>query len=314
MPLPAELIPPSSPIAPASPAESLPARPSRASPRAHSVIQVPEPTEPARKKKRKTKHLEPEAPAPPLAPAQQPSSSIPFGLSGPTLSPFDVASFMAFQQWQGFCKQFQQLSPYAATTCQGPTAVPQFLAPPVTASTMPSVPPVQKPPATSQIDPCVDRDDFLDFGSEDEEGSPGSSPNHSPFPPSASESDEDDQAGLPPPDTPAKVPTVGSHPPSPSENYTAYTQLVRRMAEVLDMSVVQPTLPKSDKVFEDMVKDQLAPIKLTFIPSLLTLAKETWARPSASLLVPRRAGNLYKVHGDDTDFLQLHPTPKLLGN
>ncbi|KAJ7341476.1 hypothetical protein JRQ81_005617 [Phrynocephalus forsythii] len=46
-----------------------------------------------------------------------------------------------------------------------------------------------------------------------------------------------------------------------------------------------------------------------FIPSMLDRAKEAWAKPSLNPLMPRRVDNLYKTHGDGTDFLGRTPLP-----
>ena len=46
-----------------------------------------------------------------------------------------------------------------------------------------------------------------------------------------------------------------------------------------------------------------------FIPSLLKLIKQSWAKPSSVPQISRRVENLYKTHGDNTAFLSRYPPP-----
>ena len=78
--------------------------------------------------------------------------------------------------------------------------------------------------------------------------SPTRSPDHVLEPESDSGSDEGEIRESSPADLPTPVSvTIGSHPPSPLEDYTSYTQLIKRIADVLDLAVVQPQLEQPDQ-------------------------------------------------------------------
>ena len=56
-------------------------------------------------------------------------------------------------------------------------------------------------------------------------------------------------------------------------------------------------------------QEKAPPLSLAFISALMELIKESWNQLSTSLPVARRTENLYRTHGDDTNFLIKHPAP-----
>ena len=94
-------------------------------------------------------------------------------------------------------------------------------------------------------------------------------------------------------ESPPNVPILGLDvgiTPSPSKNYTSYSQLILHIAKVLDLAVEQPISSSRQGV-------QTPPLHLGFIPSLLDLMKESWIKPSSSNPIERRVENLYKTMG-----------------
>ena len=102
---------------------------------------------------------------------------------------------------------------------------------------------------------------------------------------------------------------VENHPSSLSEDYSAYSHLICRTVKVMDLATDQPVAEEVDKVYGAITQDQTPSLHLVFISSLLKLIKELWDKPSTSHQIPRRVQNLYKMHGDSTDFLSKHPLP-----
>ncbi|KAJ7345436.1 hypothetical protein JRQ81_001386 [Phrynocephalus forsythii] len=112
--------------------------------------------------------------------------------------------------------------------------------------------------------------------------------------------------------SPIHPPTPGSnvadeHPPSPSEDYKLYSQMVSKIAKVLNLTVVQPPADDDDKVFDDISLDQAPPLRLAFIKPLLRLIKESWEKPSTVQQMPHRTS--YRRCGDLLEYiLTKHPT------
>ncbi|XP_078246160.1 uncharacterized protein LOC144588055 [Pogona vitticeps] len=143
-----------------------------------------------------------------------------------------------------------------------------------------------------------------------------SSDDDQPFSSQQSGSDDD----LPPQPTPIPLPvgeTVESdtgdpHDPSPSEDFSSYSQMLSRLAKTLKLPVDEPPPPEEDLIFGDITKERTPPPSLSYLPSLLKIIKELWDRPSSSIPLPRRTENMYKIIGDDTKFLLKHPIPNSL--
>ncbi|KAJ7341755.1 hypothetical protein JRQ81_006624 [Phrynocephalus forsythii] len=100
-----------------------------------------------------------------------------------------------------------------------------------------------------------------------------------------------------------------TQPTTPMEDFKTYSQMVHRIAQVMGLQVQLPTSSDLCKFFGHLNKSKPLPLKMAFIPSMLDRAKEAWAKPSSNPLIPRRIDNLYKTHGDGTDFLTKHPLP-----
>ena len=66
-----------------------------------------------------------------------------------------------------------------------------------------------------------------------------------------------------------------NHPPSLSEDYSAYSHLIHRILKVMDLAIDQPVVEEVDKVYEDITQDQTPPLHLAFISLLLKLVKES---------------------------------------
>ena len=81
------------------------------------------------------------------------------------------------------------------------------------------------------------------------------------------------------------------------------------MAKTLKLQTEQPPPPKGDLVFGDISQERSPPLSLAFISALMELIKESWNQPSTSSPVACRTENLYRTHGDDTNFLLKHPVP-----
>lgn len=94
------------------------------------------------------------------------------------------------------------------------------------------------------------------------------------------------------------------HPASPSEDYKSYSQLIARIAKVLNLAVAQLPPQDEDHVYEDVNQEHAPPLCLAFIKSFLHRAKESWDKPSLSEPISQQVDNLYKTHGDDTTFLR----------
>ena len=96
------------------------------------------------------------------------------------------------------------------------------------------------------------------------------------------------------------------HPPSPSEDFTSYLQLIICMAKSLELNIDQPLPPKHDQVFEDINQERSPPLSLAFILVMLDLIKESWAQLPSLLQISRRLENHYKTHGADTFLSLIH--------
>ncbi|KAJ7341039.1 hypothetical protein JRQ81_004707 [Phrynocephalus forsythii] len=102
---------------------------------------------------------------------------------------------------------------------------------------------------------------------------------------------------------------VNEHPPSPSEDYKLYSQMVAKIAKILNLTIGQLPVDDDDRVFDDISLDLLPPLRLAFIKPLLHLIKELWEKLSTVWHKPHQVDNLYKTHGADTTLLQKHPFP-----
>ncbi|KAJ7324845.1 hypothetical protein JRQ81_017865 [Phrynocephalus forsythii] len=96
---------------------------------------------------------------------------------------------------------------------------------------------------------------------------------------------------------------------SPAENLKQYSQMVQKIAKVMDLRVVQLDSDKSCIFFGHLNKKQRPPLHLGFIPALLKRSKVTLNNPSSTPLMPHRIDNLYRTHGEETTFLSKHPLP-----
>ena len=76
-----------------------------------------------------------------------------------------------------------------------------------------------------------------------------------------------------------------NHPPSPSEDFTSYSQLVMRMAKSLQLDIEEPPAQKKDLVFDDLNQDKTPPLSSSFIPAMLDLVKESWYKPPSTLQI-----------------------------
>lgn len=76
---------------------------------------------------------------------------------------------------------------------------------------------------------------------------------------------------------------------------------------MLKLAVIQPPPEDTDKVYEVINAEHVDPLHLRFIKSLLKLVKESWNNLSSMTQIPRWVENLYKTHGEDTQFLSKHP-------
>ena len=115
-------------------------------------------------------------------------------------------------------------------------------------------------------------------------------------------------------ESPPKPPSPNSdvadaNPPSLSEDFSFYSQLVLHIAKAMDLGVQQPTHFGSDKVYDDIDEDQTPPLQMGFILWLLKLIKQSWSKLSSVPQISQRIKNLYKTHGTDTEFLSKHPPP-----
>ena len=77
------------------------------------------------------------------------------------------------------------------------------------------------------------------------------------------------------------------HPPSPSEDFTLYSQLILHMAKLLELDIDQPPPSKQDLMFDDINQEKSPPLSLAFIPSMLDLIKESWNKRPTSLQISR---------------------------
>ena len=64
---------------------------------------------------------------------------------------------------------------------------------------------------------------------------------------------------------------IDNHPPSPSEDFTSYSQMISRMAKSLQLHIKEPPSPEADLIFNDIIQERTPPFRLTFIPSMLKL-------------------------------------------
>ena len=96
-----------------------------------------------------------------------------------------------------------------------------------------------------------------------------------------------------------------ANPPSPSEDFYFYSQLILCIAKATDLDVQQVIPNEPDKVYEDINQDQTPPLHMGFIPSLLKLIKESWSKPSTIPQISRCIENLYRTHEDNTTFLSM---------
>ena len=62
----------------------------------------------------------------------------------------------------------------------------------------------------------------------------------------------------------------------------SYSQLVLHIAKVMELAVDQLLPEESDKVYEDINHNPVAPLHVGFIPSLLKHIKESWGKPSSA--------------------------------
>uniref|UniRef100_A0ABM5FAT3 Uncharacterized protein n=1 Tax=Pogona vitticeps TaxID=103695 RepID=A0ABM5FAT3_9SAUR len=179
-----------------------------------------------------------------------------------------------------------------------PPVLPQPAAPqklPTPAASAPAVE-VEPRPRKRVHDPSSDKDQPF---SSQQSGSDDELPQHpQPVPLPVGETVESD--------------TGDPHDPSPSEDFSSYSQMLSRLAKTLKLRVDEPPPPEEDLIFGDIVKERTPPPSLSYLPSLLKVIKELWDHPSSSIPLPRRTENMYKIVGDDTKFLLKHPIPNSL--
>ena len=65
----------------------------------------------------------------------------------------------------------------------------------------------------------------------------------------------------------------------------SYSQLVTRMAKSLEIDVEEPPPQKKDLVFDDLNQDKTPHLRLSFIPAMLDLVKDSWDKPPSSLQI-----------------------------
>ncbi|KAJ7322568.1 hypothetical protein JRQ81_018855 [Phrynocephalus forsythii] len=99
--------------------------------------------------------------------------------------------------------------------------------------------------------------------------------------------------------------------PSPAEDLYLYSQMIHKIAKMMDIQVQQPGTDESCKFFGHLSKSQAPPLCLGFIPFLMKRVKGAMNKSSPMPLMPRQIDNLYRTHGDDTTFLK-HPLPNSL--
>ena len=80
----------------------------------------------------------------------------------------------------------------------------------------------------------------------------------------------------------------------------------------MELEVQQPSQTQSDKVYKNINDHHSLPLSMSFIPSLLELAKQTWTKPSSIPQLSRKVENYYKTLRDSTTFLFKHPPPNSL--
>ncbi|KAJ7303267.1 hypothetical protein JRQ81_012205 [Phrynocephalus forsythii] len=118
-------------------------------------------------------------------------------------------------------------------------------------------------------------------------------------------SDSSSPMNLPTP----KSDVADTQPPSPSEDLKLYSQAIHKIANVMDLQLLQDDTTDNCRFFGHLNKNQVPPLRLAFIPSLLKRIKEPWSTPSSIPLMSRRVDNMYRTHGEGTAFLDKHPLP-----
>ena len=62
-------------------------------------------------------------------------------------------------------------------------------------------------------------------------------------------------------------------------------------------------------IYGDIDQESSQPLSLTFVFKLVNLIHEIWTQPAAPLPISRHTENLYRIHGDDTNYISKHPAP-----
>ncbi|KAJ7313400.1 hypothetical protein JRQ81_004733 [Phrynocephalus forsythii] len=99
---------------------------------------------------------------------------------------------------------------------------------------------------------------------------------------------------------------------SPEEDFSTYSTMINKVAQVMELQVELPDAKGSCKLFGHLRKHKTPPLRLGFIPSLLQSAKASLTKPASMPLMLRRTDNLYRIHGEEVEFLARHPLPNSL--
>ncbi|XP_078242567.1 uncharacterized protein LOC144587084 [Pogona vitticeps] len=128
------------------------------------------------------------------------------------------------------------------------------------------------------------------------------------------EDDNESEVSLdvPIPGEPLPPEAANLKPSSPSEDFSSYTQMVARMAQALKLAVEQSPRREENLIFGDIEAERTHPVSLSFIPELMDLIKEFWEHPANATTISKRTENLYRIHGENTSFLLMHPAPNSL--
>ncbi|XP_078233615.1 uncharacterized protein LOC144583550 [Pogona vitticeps] len=183
---------------------------------------------------------------------------------------------------------------------------------PTDAPTAPPVAPPRRPaeecppaPKKTPSGPKVPRPPSSPYHSEEEH--PGEES-------SGAEDDTESEVSLevPIPGEPLPPEAANLKPSSPSEDFSSYTQMVGRMAQALKLAIEQSPRREENLIFGDIEAERTHPVSLSFIPELMDLIKEFWDHPANATSISKRTENLYRIHGDNTSFLVMHPAPNSL--
>lgn len=104
-------------------------------------------------------------------------------------------------------------------------------------------------------------------------------------------------------------PVLENLPVSPSEEFSSYGVLIRRMTQRLGISIAPPTPVVDDIVFDVVQARAPSAIAIPLSKTIMQAAKSRWDKPASVPVSNKRLDHLYRTQESNVEFLFKHPQP-----